>query len=317
MGARHLRSDVCHAHPIRGDPGRQNRAVFHARDDRAIPVHPVVKVPVRGPAARLDSRADRRVGALPARHPRNRPPDLVGDEESVHREPDRARGHFLAGHDAVWLPVRSTQHAGRDTRYHLHPAGPLLRGIVADHLSGGRYLERDRAQRRRARRDGGRASCALADVDEKAAGLEFLVAHVVIGKPVSTFLVPALEVIRCSTPCFAFSDWCARSCSPFSRIPAAVLRWSVRRSCSVLSSATRQPTTSTTSPTSHSTRIVPPSPAPCWPSSTAPACSIGWPISDGPATLPITSTIDARFWSFRSIRNSSDDCLPACRRRCR
>src|SRR6516162_5578807 len=142
---------------------------------RAVPVHPVGKVPVRGPAPRLDSRADDRVGALSARDSRYRPPDLVSDAESVHRKPDRARGHLPAGHDAVWLLVRSAQHAGRDTRDHLPHAGSLLRGIVADYFSGGRYLERDRAQRRRARRDGGIAACALGDVDEKAAGLEFLV----------------------------------------------------------------------------------------------------------------------------------------------
>ena len=45
--------------------------------------------------------------------------------------------------------------------------------------------------------------------------------------------------------------------------------------------------------------------------------SIAWPISDGRATLPITSTIDAHSWSFRSIQNSSDGCLQAYRRKCR
>ena len=73
---------------------------------------------------------------------------------------DHDAGHVPAGDDAVGLPVRSAQHAGRGPSDHVRPAGPLLRGAAANGVSGRRRLGRDRAQRGRAGRHGGRAAVA-------------------------------------------------------------------------------------------------------------------------------------------------------------
>ena len=100
--------------PVRADrdPARQARSLLRASASSAWPCacSPAlpVRVPLRGSLLVLVCRLD----ALPAGRARLRAADLLGGQEPVPREPDRARHELHAGADAVGLPVRPAQRAG-------------------------------------------------------------------------------------------------------------------------------------------------------------------------------------------------------------
>ncbi len=66
-------------------------------------------VPLRGSI----SGAARRLDALSARRARHRTVDLLGGQEPIRRQPGHAAGHIFAGGDALRVPLRHSQHAGR------------------------------------------------------------------------------------------------------------------------------------------------------------------------------------------------------------
>ena len=63
-------------------------------------------------------------------------------QEPVRGQPGDDAGHVHAGDDALGVPLRPAQHAGRGSADHLRPAGPLLRRPAADDLPGRGRLER-------------------------------------------------------------------------------------------------------------------------------------------------------------------------------
>ena len=71
------------------------------------------QVPVPRSVPRIGLGADRGIDAVPAGGARHRPVDFVGGQEPVRGQPGDAAGHVPAGDDALGLPVRPAQHAGR------------------------------------------------------------------------------------------------------------------------------------------------------------------------------------------------------------
>src|SRR5882672_3415440 len=86
-------------------------------------------------SARLDRSARRGVYALSPGGLGHRTLDLLGREEPICRQPTDAFDHFPAGGDAVGISVRSSEHAGGSSIYHLLAAGPLLRESSTDDFS--------------------------------------------------------------------------------------------------------------------------------------------------------------------------------------
>src|SRR5215813_9386130 len=109
--------------------------------------------------------ADRHIDALPAGGAEHWTADLVGSPEPARSQPGDAAGHVHASRDALRLLVRLTQHASPGPAGHICAASPVLRDVAADSLPGWGRVGRPPAERRRARRYGGRAAAPDARSD--------------------------------------------------------------------------------------------------------------------------------------------------------